>query len=109
MAEEKIRVLQEEIEAKEGRLRYLSDQVSWSTINLVLFQKMPVIPNDYIAKNTFFAKAKRGFGNGWAMITDTLLLFINIWPLALVLGAVLVWKRHWLSIRIRRRGRENTV
>lgn len=104
MAEDKIRVLQEEIEAIEGRLRFLNDQVSWSTINLVLFQKMAIAQAEKaVVKNTFFTKASSGFWNGWGIITDSLLVMINIWPLALVLLGVLIWKRNWLELKWRRR------
>ncbi|MEM9526953.1 MAG: DUF4349 domain-containing protein, partial [Bacteroidota bacterium] len=37
-AEDKIRVITEEIESKEGRLRYLRDQVSLSTLTLELYE-----------------------------------------------------------------------
>ncbi|HEV8513536.1 MAG TPA: DUF4349 domain-containing protein, partial [Cyclobacteriaceae bacterium] len=39
-AEEHIRVLQEEIEAKEGRLNFLKSRVSMSVINLEIYQKV---------------------------------------------------------------------
>lgn len=39
--EEQLRVIREEIEAKEARLKYLNDQVSYSTIRLCYYQQTP--------------------------------------------------------------------
>ena len=36
--EEHLREIREEIESKEGRLKFLNDQVSYSTINLSIYQ-----------------------------------------------------------------------
>ncbi|MBK7426274.1 MAG: DUF4349 domain-containing protein [Saprospiraceae bacterium] len=41
--EEQIRPLEEEIESQEGRLRYLSDQVAFSTLNMTLYTEKEYI------------------------------------------------------------------
>ncbi|CAH0999655.1 hypothetical protein LEM8419_00955 [Neolewinella maritima] len=101
-AEEKIRRVTEEIEAQEGRLRYLRDRVSYSTLTLVLYQTQ-----DYRDTGTAY---QRGFWNrvgsaavfGWELIQELVLGLISIWPIVL-LTAVLValWRR--------RRGRRNSI
>lgn len=94
-AEEAIRVITEEIEAQKGRLRYLKDQVNLSTINVKLYQVLEKPVSNYIPPS-YWSKVKKGFINGWQGITDLLLIFINIWPLILIVSLFL-WKRKWFK------------
>lgn len=88
--QENIRALQEEMESAEGRLRYLSDQVTYSTINVYLFTEKPYV-HKAPQEVHFWEKLKTAFSNGWGGIVGSLLVVVNIWPLLLVV--VLVW---WL-------------
>ena len=93
MAEEKIRVIQEEIESREGRLRYLKNQVQLSTIRLSLYEKLrgsgPQQPG-------FFQQLVRSLANGWEVFLDFLLGLAAIWPLLLLgLGAIWGIRRFW--------------
>ncbi len=94
-AEEAIRSITEEIEAKEGRLRYLKDKVQFSTITLNIYEKTdtPEVETYY---KPFTKKMKDAAINGWGIITHLFLFLINIWPLALLIG-FLYWKRKWLK------------
>lgn len=93
-AEEKIRVLQEEIEAQEGRLRYLRSQVSMSTINLEMYQRIAYRPEPGTYQTSFWTRMGNSLANGWELIQDLFLGLVTIWPL-LVLGAIgLVWWRR---------------
>ena len=89
-AEEKIRVLTEEIEAKKGRLRYLKDQVSMSTINLQLYERIPY-QAEVEASPSFFSRLGKSFKNGWSMILEFTLFMANLWPVLIILGIVL-WR-----------------
>ncbi len=99
LAEETIRRIQEEIEAKEGRLKYLKNQTSLSTINLDMYQ---TIERPNIPKRSYFAKIKRGFENGWDLCLDMFLGLINIWPIVLLL-ILFFWKRSWIWSKIKRK------
>jgi Domain of unknown function (DUF4349) len=101
-AEEQIRIIQEEIEAKEGRLRYLKDQVGMSTIRLELYQAIEYHPEPDAFHESFWTKLVGGLKNGWDMLQGIVIFFINIWPLLLI-GGVLWWKRRWLWSKIRRK------
>ena len=91
-AEEAIRVLTEEIEAKEGRLRFLKNQVGMSTVNLDIYQKVEykAEPNTY--QISFFTKVKNAFVNGWELVGSIFIGMVNIWPLMILLG-LMIWKR----------------
>jgi hypothetical protein len=88
--EGQISATRSEIESMQGRLNYLSSQVSYSTLTIVYYEN---IGTDYGFGSKFLASLK----NGW----DNLLLFIiallNVWPFVLI-ASVLVW----LFIRARR-------
>lgn len=90
--EKQIGELRSEIESIEGRLKYLQDRVSFSTLTMTFYE---VIPNE----TEFGQKFKNGFRNGWDNLIWLFVLLTNIWPFILIgLG---------LMIGIRFYGRKN--
>ena len=94
-AEEAIRVVQEEIESREGRLRYLKDQTAMSTINLGMYQTVEYEPEPITYRKSFGNKLVAAFQNGWQLVQYLFLGLINIWPLIIILG-LLIWQRKRL-------------
>ncbi|HMQ85854.1 MAG TPA: DUF4349 domain-containing protein, partial [Saprospiraceae bacterium] len=94
-AEEQIRVIQEEIEAQEGRLRFLQNQVAMSTINLELFQQMEYQPEPNVYHRSFGSKLMESLQDGWSLLQELVLLLIRIWPLLLI-GGLIWWRRRWI-------------
>ncbi len=73
-----------EIERMEGRLKYLSDQTSFSIIDITCYQAVkPFITSD----NTFIGKLKAGLNNGIGIIKTLIIGIVSIWPL-IILGLV---------------------
>jgi len=101
-AEEQIRIIQEEIEAKEGRLRYLKDQVGMSTIRLELYQSIEYRPEPNVFHESFWSKLGTGLKNGWELMQGLVIGLVSIWPLVL-LFVLFLWKRRWIWSKIRRR------
>lgn len=94
-AEDKIRVITEEIEAKEGSLRYLRDQVSLSTLELTLYETIEYRETGPTVTRGFGSKLLGSLAYGWAMVQDILLGAVAVWPL-IVLGALGVFLfRRW--------------
>lgn len=93
-AEEKIRVIQEEIESREGRLRYLKDNISLSTINIEMYEKLEVGTLAVVHKKSFLSKAKDGFVNGWDFILELLVGLINIWPVLLIVSLIVLFRKR---------------
>lgn len=86
--ESEIRVLEEEIESSEGRLRYLSDQVAYSTLDLNLFKEIEqVVPK----QDKFFKRVKTALQKGWFSAVAFILWIIRIWPFAILITVLVVF------------------
>lgn len=94
-AEEKIRVLTEEIEAKEARLRYLQDQIAMSTIHLTIYQKVKYRPTKKQYRKPFADRLSDSFLTGWSWLQTLLLWAVRIWPVWLALGLAWVVRAVW--------------
>ncbi len=93
--EEKLGVIQEEIEAAQGKLKYLSNKVAFSTIQIDLYETVDFQEKPETYSTTFFSKSKEGITFGWSIIETLLLGAIYIWPLLLIglLVAFLIKRR----------------
>ena len=85
--EDKLRVIQEEIESAQGRLKYLTNKVAFSTIQIDLYESVDYVEEPESYSKTFLDKAKQGLSNGWSFIESLIIVLINIWPL-LIIGVV---------------------
>jgi Holliday junction resolvase RusA-like endonuclease len=91
--EENIRILQEEIESKEGRLKYLNDQVLFSTLDINLYKEKEFVYKPQ-PQDKFSERVKKSLSNGWKSVVEFVLWTITIWPyIILLLFAFFVIKR----------------
>ena len=86
--ENEIRVIREEIEAKEGRLRFLQDRISYSTINLTVYQELEY-KYQPDKKVSFFSKFYKGLDKGWKGLLSFVIALAHIWPILLIMGVIL--------------------
>ena len=95
---ENIRNLQEEIESAEGRLRYLNDQITFSTLEVNLHQKL-----DYVYKSTpkdsFIERVKSSLSMGWTVIVETFYFLLSIWWLFIILIAAFFFIKRKMKKR----------
>jgi len=84
--EQQIRVIVEEIESSEGRLKYLSDQVSYSTLNLTLTKEKGYTFHPAV-KGSFAERLKRSLSGGWNGLVSFALILIRLWPAWIILAA----------------------
>lgn len=92
--EEKIRVLEEEIESTTGRLTYLSDLVDYSTLDLTITKQKDFKYNP-ANRDKFSERLKQSLTNGWFGFVDFLLFVIKIWPFWIILILILYfWKKY---------------
>ena len=92
--EEKIRVIQEEIESTQGRLKYLNDQVSFSTLSVNLFQEKEYVykPSEEVS---FFERFKKSVANGWDAIVGFLLMLVSVWPFLIIIAGTFFFVRKY--------------
>ena len=83
--EDKIREIQEELEAKEGSLKLMDDQVGYSTINLTFYQTILTPPNETPG---YFSKLSVSFAKGWEGLLDFSVGFISAWPVWIILSVI---------------------
>lgn len=89
--EEQIRQLQEEIESTESTLRAVKDQVSYSTIQVNIYNSDTLIPH---SDSGFWMKVKEALDFGWELIEHIIIGLVGIWPiLLLITGGIFTWRR----------------
>lgn len=92
--EEEIRPLEEEIESVTGRLRYLSNLVAYSTLDLTI-SKEKDFKYSPTKQDNFFERLKQSLSAGWFIFISLLLFIIELWPIWIVAGVVIYfWKKH---------------
>lgn len=73
-----------EIESMQGRLNYLSNRVSLSTLNVSFF-----VEKD--KEFGFFGKAIDSLKNGWTNLQWFFIFILNLWPFFLILVGLVIW------------------
>ncbi|WP_452230534.1 MULTISPECIES: DUF4349 domain-containing protein [unclassified Lacinutrix] len=91
--ERELSVLREEIESKQGRLKYLQSRVSLSTINID-FYKETAESGVTISYGTKMANAIKSGFNGISLF---FLGVLHIWPFILILGFAIFFFKRWLT------------
>ena len=93
--EDKVRNLEEEIESKEGRLKYLSNQIEFSTLQIQLFKEIEPKQTDTEEKG-FFSKSLDALENGVKLILNLVLYLLSIWPLLILLFLLYFFVKRYL-------------
>jgi len=86
--------LREEIESTEGRLRYLKDQVSLSTLHISFYETIEINEPSF----EFLSKVGDGFSNGFKGLLWFFIGLVNVWPFLLFIGLL-----TWLVVRLIKR------
>lgn len=84
--------LRSEIESIEGRLKYLENRVSLSTLTLTFYELTP-------EATAFGKKFSNGFKNGWENLIWFFVFLVNIWPFILIGIGLIVGFRYWRKRR----------
>ncbi|MDX9846387.1 MAG: DUF4349 domain-containing protein [Tenuifilaceae bacterium] len=90
--ESKLAEVRSQIESIEGRLKYLSTRVSFSDLNLYIYQK---IDFKYVPEpmESFWERFKKSINKGWTGFIAFVLFLFKLWPLWIVLvGLWFVYK-----------------
>jgi hypothetical protein len=101
--EQYVRRLEEEIESAQGRLRYLDNQASYSTLVLTLSTEQIAVPD----RDSFWSRLKEAFSTGWSGIVTFFIGLVYLWPLLLIGGVV--WALIAWHIKRRKERKEKTA
>ena len=88
--EKRLGDIQQDIESAQGRLKYLTNKVSYSTINVELYQNVEYKEKPELNSKPFLSKVKEGFTFGWDIVKGLLLGIINVWPI-IILGLLIIY------------------
>ncbi len=89
--EKELSAIREEIEAKEGRLKYLKNQVSMSTVNLEMYTTNP---SQSGATVSYFGKMGKAVKGGFNNIATFFLGMLHVWPFILIFVAGFLFLRR---------------
>jgi len=102
--EKEIGILRAEIESTEGRLKYLQDRVSYSTLEVNFYEKIEKaeksIPFGFGSKFTTALK------DGWEAILSFVIGLTKLWAF-LLLGVIIFFKVRYLIKRRRKKKKQN--
>lgn len=104
--EEKIRGLEEEIESTTGKLKYLSDLVDYSTLELTIVKKKAFIYNAG-DRDKFSERVKQSFARGWFGFISFFLFVINLWPFWIIAAVIIYFVKK--IVMKRRKNRRDKV
>lgn len=97
--EEQISAIREEIEAKEGQLKYLESRVSESTVTIEFYK---TIAEKEGIKISYGSKLWTAIKSGFFSLSDLLLSLLSVWPFVILFGLF----AYFIRKRLKRRKKE---
>ena len=93
MIEDNEEFFEEEIESSEGRLRYIDDQVNYSTLDLTLIREKP--RNTVTSKIGFGSRLVDSVANGWNIFVNFSLEIVSLWPFLFIIPIIILFWKKW--------------
>ena len=94
--ERELSAIREEIEAKEGGLKYLQHRVSYSTITVNFYKK---VPQSEQATVSYGNKMWNALQSGWNGISSFFIGVLHVWPFIIILVALFFFIRKRLRTK----------
>lgn len=93
--EAQLSAIREEIEAKQGQLNYMQNQVSLSTITVEFYKN---VPTDSGVTTSYGTKIWNAFKSGFNNLSSFFIIILSIWPFIAILFAVVYFiKKRFTS------------
>ena len=97
--EGQLRIIQEEIEAAQGKIKYMSSRVAFSTIQVEIYETITYKEKPVSYKKGFFAKATEGLSAGWNSIQNLAIGILYVWPIILLIIVGIIFFKRWRKAR----------
>lgn len=97
--EREIAKIREEIEAKQGRLNYLNDQVSFSTINITFYETVEVVKSK---SKTYFSQVIKAIKGGFTSVGNFILRVLYLWPYIIIAIPIILFIRKKLKKKLKK-------
>ena len=91
--ERELSKIREEIEAKQGRLKYLKNKVSLSTINIEFYK----LTSESSVTVSYGAKMRNAIKSGFNGVSLFFLGILHIWPFIIIIVIVFFLIRRWMN------------
>lgn len=90
--QEKMRRIEEEMDARKGRIRFIDDKVNYSSLSLTLIQKKAYKSSEAVG---FGQKMVKAFKSGFDGFLDFVLMMVHLWPFLLFIIAIWIFGRRF--------------
>lgn len=94
--EAQLSAIREEIEAKEGQLRYMQSQISMSTMTIEFYK---TVANEGGATISYGSKIWNAFKSGFNEISNFFITLLSIWPFLIILALI----AHFIRKRLKKK------
>jgi len=95
--QDKIRYIEVEIESRKGKLKYLHDQISYSTLQLSVYQDTSI---DIANSLDFSARFFEAIDYGMSLLTSFVFRIVSLWPFIIVLSVIFIFRKSvFLSLK----------
>ena len=91
--EKELSTIRQAIEQAEGRLHYLNNKVSFSSINVNFYE----VRLDKGTTSSYGNKMGHALGNGWNGISSFFLTLLGSWPFLILVGILSYFIRRWIK------------
>jgi hypothetical protein len=90
--EEQLNIVRTDIESAEGRMKFLNNQIAYSTGHISFYQKISTPVG-------FFGEIGNSFKEGWNSLLYFILGLIRLWAYLLLFGVLFYFIIHWIKKR----------
>src|SRR5688572_16966251 len=91
--ENQLRQIREEIESTQARINYINQQVSYSTINLQIYENSARQTGD----QNFLIRMLNALRNGWDLLLSFIVGMLYFWPFLLILALIIFAVRTFMK------------
>ena len=91
--QDNIRYIEVEIESKKGRLKYLNDQIGYSTLQLTVYQDTSI---DSANSLGFGSRLFDAIDYGASLFSEFVIGIVSLWPVIVVLFVVFIFRKSVL-------------